>query len=183
MASNVTEIASFTRSVADSLRGDYTQSMRIKLLVILFSVPFAVQAQTYKCKQADGSMAYQDSKCAADSSTMKVTPASPQSPQGSKATGPTSPITSDSACQDELLAITSACGTTATLTQCFQQKLSPGCWKQVSAENGTGTADASCIKEIQAMIEPCGQMVTPGSAECIQQKLSAACKANLGAGQ
>lgn len=46
---------------------------RIALTILLACLPLATHAQLYKCKRPDGSSTFQDTACAADASSTKIT--------------------------------------------------------------------------------------------------------------
>lgn len=68
-------------------------------------------------------------------------------------------------------------GTTATIKACWQQRLSPDCFKKVKA--GTGTQDPSCKQELKQAATPCTEASQTFGARCMKENLSQRCIAQL----
>ncbi|MOA36493.1 hypothetical protein D3C78_1580210 [compost metagenome] len=82
----------------------------------------------------------------------------------------------DISCLMEIEQKVHGCGDiTELVRQCYRERLSEPCMKQVEA--GTGSkADAACKQELQQVAEPCGKAAILAGQQCLQSRLSPNCK-------
>lgn len=68
------------------------------------------------------------------------------------------------------------CGdtTAALMKQCWRERLSNTCMKQVEAGAGS-QADATCKQELHQAAGPCNQVAILGGKQCLEKRLSAKC--------
>lgn len=85
----------------------------------------------------------------------------------------------DESCSQEFSRVTQRCGdgTSTAIKACWQQRLSPDCFKKVKA--GTGTSDSSCKQELKHAAIPCTEASQTFGARCMKENLSQRCIAQL----
>ena len=80
----------------------------------------------------------------------------------------------DFSCLMEIERVNCGDTTTALVKQCWRERLSKTCMKQVEAGAGS-KADATCKQELQQAAGPCSQAAILGGKQCLQKRLSAKC--------
>ena len=85
----------------------------------------------------------------------------------------------DESCLQEVNQANQVCGDaiSASIKQCWQQRLSTDCFKRVEA--GTGTQDPSCKQELQQAATPCIEASRTFSEQCMKKNLSQRCVGQL----
>ncbi len=144
---------------------------RLLLAATLACTPWLVHAQGFKCKQADGSVSYQDHACPASTASSSAISTDMSMDIGLP------PLTGlDPGCQSSVHHAVSTCipGIDTTIKRCWQQSLTPRCYLQVTAGPGS-RRDSACV---QAAI-PCAQNGLNDAKRCVQRELPQACMAQL----
>lgn len=86
--------------------------------------------------------------------------------------------TPDAACQQELEREARHCDASLLVKQCWRERLSPNCMRQIEAGAGL-RADAACKQELQQAAAPCSQSATSKNKQCLQERLTSKCREQL----
>lgn len=89
--------------------------------------------------------------------------------------GPLPSWSPDISCLREIERKVVHCDTTALIKQCWRERLSEACMKQVEA-GAESRADAACKQELQQAAGPCGKAARLSGKRCLQERLSPKCK-------
>lgn len=81
----------------------------------------------------------------------------------------------DESCVQELTRVAQRCEGTAALKQCWRNRISPECFRQVEAGTGAPDASASCKQELQQAAMPCTEASVAFSKRCVEKNISPNC--------
>ena len=148
------------------------QFERALLAFVLACVPWLAHAQGFKCKQADGTVSYQDHACAAGSTSSAVQ----TDMSGFDIAGLPGYANLDSSCQASAKHTVSVCvpQLDASIKRCYQSRMSARCYVDMTASAGAHR-DPVCVR--QAM--PCLQDGLGEAQRCIVQQLPPTCQQQL----
>lgn len=152
------------------------------LALLILMTPFAVSAQTFKCKNSDGKILYMDSPCPTGA-TYEATVQAPGN--GSSASlvssGRKMPAyMPDEACMQESQSAAKYCEESSinVAKQCMRDRLSPSCAQHYeSGSRAIETADEVCKQSIRAAAAPCNQSRVASGRQCLLERLSTRCQA------
>lgn len=154
-----------------------TRFNRALLAALLACMPWVAHAQGYKCKQADGSVSYQDHACAAGTASSSAVPTDLS---GGEQFRRSLPSTSglDAGCQQATRQAMSVClgGMDTTLKRCQATTMSPACRARMETRAG-GTPDKACVQQALGCLSESLQ----GAQACFQRELPATCRAQIDA--
>ncbi len=144
---------------------------------IVLCMPLLALAQGYKCKQADGSVSYQDHACAAGTASSSAVP---MDRGGGEQIGRALPPTAglDSSCQQPAKHAMSVCmgAMDTTLKHCQATTMTPTCRAQMDGPRD-GKHDDVCVKQALGCL---GQSMS-GVKACFQRELPPACMQQIDA--
>lgn len=153
-----------------------TTNRRRIVAVLIACMPVLALAQGYKCRQADGSISYQDHACAAGSASSSALPAD----LGGAAAlrndlAPGAGL--DAGCQQSARHALSVCfaGMDAPLKRCQAARLTPECNAQMSTPGVR--PDPSCARPAMACL---GESLQNTKA-CMDRELPAVCRQQIDA--
>lgn len=133
--------------------------------------PLLAHATGYKCKQADGSVSYQDHACAAGTASSSALPTDLSGGEASRSGLP--PMASlDASCQQAAKRALPAClgGMDAALKRCQATSMTPACRAQMDGPRN-GPHDEACAKQALGCLSESMQ----GVQGCFQRELPAGC--------
>jgi hypothetical protein len=82
--------------------------------------------------------------------------------------------TSEETCRREASRLRQSCEGPTAVRQCWQERLSPRCFKE--ADRAAGATSASCKKELARVAEPCQAASASYSKRCVEENLSQPCR-------
>ena len=146
----------------------------VAAIVTLTCSTLLAQAQGYKCKQADGSISYQDHACAAGTASSSALPSDLGGAQTLRDSLPPSGSL-DANCEQSSRHALSVClaGTDTTLKSCQTAKMSPACRRQMSTPGVR--PDPACAGQAMTCL---GESLRPAQA-CMEQEIPLACRQKI----
>ena len=149
---------------------------RALLACVLACMPWFANAQGFKCKQADGSVSYQDHACAAGSASSSAIQTDMSGIDVNALPGYSN---LDSSCQQSAKHTVSVCvpQIDSSTKRCFHSRLSAHCYVDMTASAGAHR-DPVCVRQAT----PCVSEVIADAQRCIVQQLPPTCQQQL-AGQ
>ena len=135
-------------------------------------VPLLALAQGYKCRQADGSISYQDHACAAGTASSSTVPTDSgggaAAPRGGLAPGGSV----EASCEQSARHALSVCfaGTDVALKRCQATRMTAACRTQMSTPGVR--PDPACANQAMTCLN---ESMQPAQA-CMERELPAACK-------
>lgn len=140
------------------------------LAMVLACMPCLAHAQGFKCKQADGSVSYQDHACAPGSASSSAI----QTDMSGIDIGTLPGFANlDASCQQAARHTVSVCvpQLDATLKRCYHARLSAQCYLQMTAGPGSHR-DAACVQAAT----PCISQGLGEAQRCVVQQLPPTCQ-------
>jgi len=153
------------------------KTIRRQIVVALFAcAPLLALAQGYKCKQADGSVSYQDHACAAGTASSSALPTDRGGAAALRSGLPPSGSL-DAGCEQSAKHALSVCfgGMDVALKRCQAAKMTPACNAQMSTPGVR--PDPVCARESMNCL---GEALQPAKA-CMDRELPAACRQQIDA--
>ena len=150
---------------------------RTIVATIMACASLLAHAQGYKCKQADGSVSYQDHACAAGTASSSAVPTDLGGGETFRRSLP--PMTSlDANCQQAAKHALSAClgGMDTALKRCEATSMTPTCQAQMNGPRN-GPHDEACAKQALG----CLSQSLQGTQACMQRELPAGCMQQIDA--
>ena len=140
-------------------------------------VPLLAPAQGFKCKQADGSVSYQDHACAPGSASSIAIQTDMSGIDISTLPGFRN---LDASCQQSAKHTVSVClpQIDATLKRCYHARLSAQCYLQMTAGPGSHR-DAACVQAAS----PCISQGLGDAQRCVLQQLPSECQQQVAGGR
>jgi hypothetical protein len=156
--------------------GGWELISRIKYLVVLLSITFVTQAAPLS-DMCSREVSIAREQCSKDQSKgFSVCTQEKLTPDCAKEMiGPLPSLSPDIFCLREIQREGVHCDTTALIKQCWRERLSETCMKQVEAGAGP-RADPACKQELQQAAGPCGEAARLSGKRCLQERLSPKCK-------
>jgi hypothetical protein len=147
-----------------------TGFQRLVLAVTLACMPWLAHAQGYKCRQADGTVSYQDHACPSGTASSSAVSTDQSLDIGLP------PLTGlDAPCQQSVHHAVSTCLSPVqdTIKRCYKSRLSSSCNAQMLA--GNGSRNAACASQAA----PCVQDGVTEARRCIVNSLPPTCVSQL----
>jgi murein lipoprotein len=150
---------------------------RIQVVVALICFPLTTYAQIYECTDSNGKTYHQRFACSSNTTPEQLKTEAPITNSGNKKY-----YRPDTACLQEVQQESRHCVSTvadpsAATKQCYRERLSPNCMKQIEAgiTNNTVQAYAACQQEFQQVLPPCKEKAMLPIKQCLQERLSPEC--------
>ena len=146
---------------------------RALLACVLACVPGFAHAQGFKCKQADGSVSYQDHACAPGSASSSAIQTDMSGIDVSTLPGYNN---LDASCQQSARHTVSVCvpELDASLKRCYHGRLSARCYVDMTASAGAHR-DPVCVRQAT----PCVSDGLVEAQRCVVQQLPPTCQQQL----
>ena len=146
---------------------------RALLACVVACMPWFAHAQGFKCKQADGSVSYQDHACAAGSASSSAIQTDMSGIDVSTLPGYNN---LDPSCRQSAKHTVSVCvpQIDESMKRCYHSRLSAHCYVDMTASAGAHR-DPVCVRQAT----PCGSEIIGDATRCIVQQLPPACQQQL----